>query len=269
MCGGGSGGGSSAAQNLMAVSQANIANRQQDMSERQYADSQKLVSTMTPLVEDAYKSATGVRDSALGLSNELIDRWRTSYRPVEDKAIDDAMNYDSASRLTQVAGQADASVMSAYDRAKKAAARDSLRLGINPNSGKALALAENGALGTAVAQAGASQAAMEDTRQAAIGLRQGLIQVGQNTLAAGQGAAGLGLSANNAGIGAYTNLASVQNAGFGSAMSGFNSAASTTAGASNTLGQIATANNQAAQVKSQEKGAVAGAAVAAGAAMFS
>ncbi|MBV5291307.1 MAG: tail fiber domain-containing protein [Curvibacter lanceolatus] len=122
---------------------------------------------------------------------------------LQDKMISDAKSFDSGARGNELANQAQADVGQQFANSRDQTARSMARMGINPNSGKSLAI--NGQLGVAeaAAKAGVSSSARESARAEGYALTDrasnalaGYPSMGMGTTgaAAGFGASGVGLA---------------------------------------------------------------------------
>lgn len=147
-------------------------------------------------------------------ADEQNARYKSTYIPVEDQMVKDAMEYDSAQNIERRKGIAAANVNQAYSNAAGQSARTLSRYGLNPNS-SAFAR-ENAKLMNqeALASSGAQTGAAFDTMDKGIALRAGVANFGRNmpntaaqyyagSNAAGNNAAGIsaqGINAQNQGI---------------------------------------------------------------------
>lgn len=161
------------------------------------------------------------------------DRFKTIFAPVEEQTVRDATGIDSAEELDRAAGEAAAGVQKQYGNATDQRRRSMAAMGVNPNSGRALTLESENALGLAAAKAGAANNARLVARDRGIALRAGVANFGRNmpntaanayttAVTSGSNAVGnqgAGMNAANAG-------AAQMNQGSGVAISGNNSAGS-------------------------------------------
>lgn len=218
------------------------------------------------LSQDLIRKAIASQDQQQEFAKEQNDYYKSTYRPVEQQSVDDAMGYDSVENQERRAALAGNNVTQSYSLARGENLRALGRYGINPNSG---AFASTNARLTneeALARAGASTGAAFDTQDKAIALRAGVANFGRNmpnTAAAYYGNAGaaggqaMGLSTqamNNV----QGNAAFMQN-GYGTAMQGNTSGAGI-------LTNLYGAQSQAAASQNAGMGQVAGLVAKAGAA---
>ena len=148
-----------------------------------------------PRLTQAQITSMGIQDQvitqALKNSNELaplqkeelrnsIDRGTTLYGQsqddrtyglqrrgvltgLQDQMVTDAQTYNSPARQEQMAAEAQADVTAAYDNAQSQQTRGLERSGVNPNSGKYMAMQNQ----NSIARASSSASAANKTRQAA------------------------------------------------------------------------------------------------------
>jgi hypothetical protein len=187
-------------------------------------------------------------------ADEAYDFYKTNGRPVIEKALNDANTFDSQGNIDAARGRASGDVAQAYDAAQEQSQRALTRMGVNPSSGRFLALQNRLAADKAANMAGAQTNAEQGIRDQAIGMRQqgsnlAMGMPAQSTAQAGQGS-GMGVAAagvagqggaQNAALGATAIQGMAQGAGiYGSAAGGYANLAN---GANYAAGQI---GNQAA-----------------------
>lgn len=140
---------------------------------------------------------------------------------LQDKMISDAKSFDSGARGDELANQAQADVGQQFANSKAQTARSMARMGINPNSGKTLAVNSELGVAEAAAKAGVSSSARESARAEGYALTDrasnalaGYPSMGMGTTgaAAGFGASGVGLAnaslaGRNSGYGAAAQVA--------------------------------------------------------------
>lgn len=167
--------------------------------EQLYADIARRSSDAADRYEGQFGAAA---KQQLGFGAEELDRYRTQFRPVQDKLVNDAMTWDSEERLASEAGKARADVLNGADMAKQAQQRSMASMGINPNSGRFAAADRGLARDTALAAAGAQNTARDTIRGQAIDMRNNAAQMGFQVANTGQQANQMGLGATSAAQGA-------------------------------------------------------------------
>ena len=214
-------------------------------------DSAALARDQFGFSRDVANRQLGIADQQLGLTRSQVeranalsdyqleqmrfndDRYRNVAVPFEDQLLADVNRFDSASYKQGQINAAMADVGSAFDRAGAENIRAQQRRGVNPNSGAALAMANQNSMSKAMAVASAAnktrQAAEQvglSTKMQMYGGMRGLAGLGATNaglatgaMGAGTGAIGTGMSALNAGVGAMgignSALGAMQGAGTG------------------------------------------------------
>lgn len=176
-----------------------------------------------------------------------LDR-RGELTTLQDRAIDDANSFDSESKGEQYAAGAVADVGMQAEVARQSQARGLQRMGVNPSSGKMLAISSQLGLSEAAAKAGAANKVREAARLEGYGLNDRA----SNMLS---GYPSMGMSATGAGAGFGANGLTLANQGLAGMNSGWGAAA-TGAGqlgsnATGMYGAQANYKNQQDQIASQ------------------
>lgn len=164
------------------------------------------------------------------------DFYLQNGRPVQEKVLKEAMNYDSEENIAAARGRASADVAQAFGNVEQQQARTLSRFGVMPNANRLAAINSNLAIAKAAQQAGGMNNAEQGIRDRAVSMRTGAanmaagfpntaMQWGQAGQGAGQAAFGNNMAANSA------NMANNQfmMGGYGSAQQGMNGAANTVA----------------------------------------
>lgn len=231
--------------NAAAVSQAAL-------SKEQLAWAKQIYEETAPDRAKAAERAGAVSDAQLAgmnaqtaIAKDYADYNKSTYRPLEQSVIAGAQNYDTQDRREAEAGKAIADVTQAASSARAQSARAMSRMGVNPNSGRALA-ANNGLdMAQAAAQAGAAAKARTQVETQGYARKMDAANLGRN-LASNQAtsaamASQMGSSAVNS-SGAGLNAL---NSGNQVMQTGFSGASQSMASAGNIYGNIASTQNQA------------------------
>lgn len=167
---------------------------------------------------------------------QAADQWsrfKTLFAPVEEQTIRDATTIDSAAEMERAAGDAASGVQTQFDNAAGQRRRYQLAMGVNPNSGRAMALDSEGQLGLAAAKAGAATNARLLARDRGIALRAGVANFGRNMPNTAANAYGIATAGGSNAVGNQNSTLATANAnaaqmnqGFGTAINGYNSAGS-------------------------------------------
>lgn len=114
-----------------------------------------------------------------GLADTLTDRVG-DFNDLQDKYSSAAFNYNSADRQDQVSGAASADVSGKFDVAQQDAQRQMSRRGVNPASGRSLALTNQLGIAKASAMAAAANKARQDLDNTADERQRAAIKFGDN-----------------------------------------------------------------------------------------
>lgn len=160
-------------------------------------------------------------------------RYTGTFLPMQDRFIQDANNWDSAGRQQTVAAEARADVMTAAEQGRQTAQRQAAAMGLDPTSGRYAAIERTGNSGTALAAAGAQNAARSQVRREGMALRGDAINLGSGLGVNPAASLGLGVQAGSAAMqgglaaagNARANVAGLQG-GYQTAMSGYQNQAS-------------------------------------------
>lgn len=248
------------------------ANRQIALAEKQWED---YTANERPWIREMANEALGISRSTADRSNALSDyqlenmkfndaRYRDVAIPFEDQLLKDVQRFDSQGYKDQQVASAMGDVQQSFSGAAEQQRRGLARMGVNPNSGKALAAGSNMGFEQAKAMANAAN----KTRMAAdqIGLSskmsmyggmKGLAGLGNANAALATGAMGTGLNAASSISAGGNNMVAANNSTFGSAMSGM-SAGISGLGNYTQLGQNAAQINNASDPMGTILGAAAG-----------
>ena len=185
---------------------------------------------------------------------------------LQDTIVNDAATFNTDAKREELASQASADVNRAFANAEGQNGRAMARMGVNPNSSRALAVGNQTAIAKAAALAGASTGARTGARLEG----RALIDRASNTLA---GYPAMGMQATGAGAGIGASGISIANTG----LAGLNSGAMAAGGLAGQMGQNASGmygvQQQAATASAgqaaEKKGAMLGTIATLGAAFIS
>jgi hypothetical protein len=138
------------------------------------------------------------------------ERYWGEVVPLERQLMQDASRFDSAEYKQGMIDRSMGDVQQSFDRSQEQGLRRLSRMGINPNSGMALAAGAGGDIGRAKAMADAAnktrlaadQVGLSTKLQAYGGVYKGLAGLGATNAQLATGAMGVGMSGLNAGVGA-------------------------------------------------------------------
>ena len=209
---------------------ADVARESLAFDKQKYAESQPRQAAIDALGQKVVASQLKSQDQASALADDYANYMKGTFRPVEGAIVKDAMT-DDVSRQEQAASEAGAGVATQFEAGRANTARTMASMGINPNSGKWASINQGSADQQAAVQADAMNKARVVTRGIDWSKKLDAASLGRNLPSNQATSAGLALTAgnsavNNAGAGAANARADtgVMNQGFGTAISGNNSA---------------------------------------------
>ena len=207
-----------------------------------------------PAREAAAKVAMDVANQQLdssrqntAISNDYWNYQKNTFRPLEEGIVADAQAYDTTARRDAAASEAVADVGMQAELARQAQTRQQQRMGVNPASGKALALQGQMGMAEAAAKAGAANTARDKVELQGYARKMDAANLGRGLASSQATSAGVALNAGNSAVGnagapltQANQAAATMGQGFNTAIQGNNSA-----------GQL---YGQVAQMQSQDSG---------------
>lgn len=133
------------------------------------------------------------------LQDEQIARGRI-FQGAEDRALIDAQAYDTEARREREAGIATADVNQAFTNARAQSVRNQQRMGVNPNSGRALALENQLVANQALGIASAANSARKQVETQGYARKQDAFALGKGLVGNQATQAGLQLNAGNSAV---------------------------------------------------------------------
>jgi hypothetical protein len=232
--------------------QAEIANREIDLAEKQYTDQQALLAEYSPLLKDLIGKSVTAQDKATQQSDSAWADYTATWRPVEQKLAADSLAYASPGRQAQEAQRAASGVAQTFDQAR-ADTRQALQ-SAGADATTIASLEAAGRLEEAKAKAGASDNARRDVEKAGLAYVDNAARFGRNMTSTGIATAQLAGASGGQAQGGYGALsaATAQPAAQAGALYG---QAAKTAGAS---GYMSLAAADARSNAYQQQGAVFG-----------
>lgn len=217
---------------------ADIAQQSLDIAKAQLAWEKDRAKVEDPLVQGIVNQQIQSGEANAERSAAQWDIYQNLFKPVEERMVSDAMNFDSPERQERMAAQAGADVTRSFGAAADSNNRAMAAMGINPNSGRFGALANENAITQAGATAGAMNRARRDTEMQGIALRTGAAQFGRNMPNTGIAADSMALNAGSQAVGNLANNSQIRNQNQAAAMQWFGGATN----ANNSAGSLL--NNQ-------------------------
>ena len=139
--------------------------------------------------------------TASARSDDQWNYYQEKGRPMMNRMFDDANTFDSESALAGLRAKASADVEQAFGGQRESASRMMGRMGVNPNTGRAMSALAAGGAGAALAKVNAANTATEGRRLAGVGLRQQAANAAQGFPASSINFSSLGNSSNSGATG--------------------------------------------------------------------
>lgn len=205
ICFGGKGGGSAPAPDPL-IGQAAMKNAELGEDWLRFAREQFNVGNvrqeeLDALTESVIKQQMATQDETNAWAREDRARTKEVFQPLQDEFIKAAREYDTPEKQAQAAAEARADVVKSMGLQSQANSRQMARMGINPNSGRFQEQTRLDDLNTALASAGAQNAARTQVRDKALALKGDAINIGSGLPSSAAAAYGLGMNAGNSATG--------------------------------------------------------------------
>ena len=206
ICFGKSGGGSSGSAadpqvGKAALMQAKTGDDWLNFSKETFAQSEARQDKTDALTAEVTNQQLTDMRKASGRSDAEWDRYNTVFKPVEDRMVSDALNYDTPEAQAAAAATAKADVMNNAASSAQQNARQMASMGIDPTSGRYASVDRANDLSTALASAGAQNNAREGVKATGMALREGISNFGKGATSTAAQQVGLGLNAGNSAAG--------------------------------------------------------------------
>lgn len=171
-----------------------------DFYKQQYADAK-------PFQEAQARAAAEVSAAQLAsmrqndaIAKDYYDYQTGTYRPLEKSIVENAQGYDTTARREAKAAGAVADVGMQAEMARQAQTRTQQRMGVNPSSGKTLAMNSQMGLSEAAMKAGAANTARDKVETMGNAMKMDAASLGRNLPSNQATSAGLALSAGNSAV---------------------------------------------------------------------
>lgn len=243
-----------------------VAEQMQKMSADQWAWVKEQYTQQAPAREAAARTAQQVAEaglSSMNLQNQVVADYKadrdTTYRPMEQAFATEANTYDTAARRDAAASEAVADVGMQAEAARQAQTRQQQRMGVNPSSGKTVALQSQMGLSEAAMKAGAANTARDKVETVGRAMKLDAINIGRNNASAQSTSAGLALNAGNSATGAAVTPVNVAQSGVGMVQQGLGTSLNGLSGAGNIFTNSSNQQWQASQAAASGLGDLLGA----------
>lgn len=231
--------------NAAALAQANLSKEQLDWAKQIYAQTAPDRAAATERANAVSDAQLAQMNQQTAIAQDYADYNKSTFRPLERGIVDQANTYDTQSRRDAEAGKAVADVGQQVDAARGEQVRNLERIGVDPSSGRALALHGTMGLGEAAAKAGAAQKARTQVETTGFARKMDAASLGRGLASSQSTAAGLALTAGNNSVSSGTAPVAIASQGTQMMQNGFNGASNTMSSAGQLFGQQAQIQNQA------------------------
>lgn len=230
--------------NDAALAQANLSKEYLDWFKQFYAETAPSRATATEKANKVSDAQLAAMEKQTALTDDYAKYNRETFRPLEQGIVADANAYSTPERTAANVARAEADVQSGFDSAQGQSQRSLSRMGVNPSSGKSLALSNQLNIGKAAALAGAANKARLDTETIGRAMKMDAASLGRNLPATQATSAGLAVNQGNAAVSNGMQSGNINAQGANIMTTGFN-------GASNTMGSAGSLYGQQAQIQQQ------------------
>jgi len=207
---------------LAAQQNAEVAREALTFNKQVYADNKPRQAASDALATRVVNDQLAISQQNQTQAADQWNRFQTIFAPVENQTVADATNIDSAGELARASGEAATGVQTQFDNAARQRARSQVAMGINPNSGRAMAMDSEAQLGLAASKAGASNNARLVARDRGIALRAGVANFGRNMPNTAANAYGTAVASGNSAVNNQNSTMATANSNAGQMNQGFN-----------------------------------------------
>jgi Chaperone of endosialidase len=141
------------------------------------------------------------QDEATRIAREDRDRTKRVFQPVENGFITTAQEFDTPAKQAEAAAAAKADVLANTTIQQQGAQRQMASMGVRPDSGRFAGITRAQDTNTALAAAGAQNAARNMIRDKGIALKSDAINIGKGLPSSTISAYGLGTNSGNSAVG--------------------------------------------------------------------
>lgn len=160
-----------------------LGTRQMDFAQRQYEE-------MKPLAERVYNQQLAAQEQQMKQAQDYYDYQQKTFRPVEQGLVADAQKFNTTAYKESLSRDAAAAAGRAFGATQSASQRSQASMGINPNSGRAMAMSNQSNLGLAAGRANAMTGARNQADQLGWARRMDVTGLGRNLAGASSAAYG-------------------------------------------------------------------------------
>jgi len=186
--------------NQAALANAALSRESLDFYKQMYAEQAPERARAAELNEQVSTAQLASMKQNDAISKDYYDYQTGTFRPMEKQIVADAQNYDTTARREEKAGQAVADVGMQAELGRQANVRQMQRMGVNPNSGRMMAMGNQMALGEAVAKAGAANKARDAVETQGFARKMDAASLGRGLASNQATSAGVALNAGNSAV---------------------------------------------------------------------
>lgn len=166
-------------------------------SKEQFANGnvrQEELDAMTKAVTEQQMAA---QDENMANARQDRERYQTVFQPLQDQFVKQAQEYNTPEKQEAMAAEAQADVQRAAAMQQGINTRAMSAMGVNPNSGRFQGISRAQDTATALASAGAANAARQQVRDKGMALTADAINMGSGLPSSTASSYGIGLQAGN------------------------------------------------------------------------
>lgn len=184
-----------------AAANAEVAKEALAFQKQMYEEAKPRQARLDDIVNQVVQQQLQIQEKQAGQADDYINYMKSTFRPVEQRLAQEAMDFDTEARRAELAGQAGADVRQAFGAERERLAREQQAYGIDPTSGRAAGVARKLGIAEAAATSGAMNAARTAARNEGRAFKFDVSGLGRNLPGAGATASTVALQAGNAASG--------------------------------------------------------------------
>jgi hypothetical protein len=184
-----------------AAANAEVAREALAFQKQMYEESKPRQKRLDDIVDQVVRQQLGIQEKQAGQADDYINYMKSTFRPVEQRLAQEAMDFDTEARREELAGKAAADVRQGFAGERERIAREQQAYGIDPSSGRAAGTARKLGVAEAGVTAGAMNAARTAARTEGRAFKFDVAGLGRGLPGAGATASSVALQAGNAATG--------------------------------------------------------------------
>ncbi|WP_159915900.1 tail fiber domain-containing protein [Pantoea sp. 18069] len=225
--------------NAAALMQAELSKEQLEWAKQIYAETADERAAATSTANQVSEAQLAGQELQNKISQAGYEDYNSTYRPLEQSLVAGAQNYDTPERRAAEAQAASADAEASIAAQRGATMRAMERSGVNPASGKVMAMAGAMDIGAAKVKAGAANQAVRNVEQQGYARRMDAANLGRNIASSQATNASIASQIGAGAVGSSGAALSAAGSGQGILNSGYSGAQAGLAGAASTYNQIA------------------------------